>query len=111
MNSCKYRELDALIADKVMGWIDVHREGDWGYLGRPFGAFRDFRIPNYSTEITEAWEIVEKLRPHFLIRIENSGSLWIIDFGCSDPITRIGAVSAPHAICLAALQAVGYKGV
>jgi hypothetical protein len=29
------RELDALVAEKVMGWNHCHREGDWGYFGRP----------------------------------------------------------------------------
>jgi hypothetical protein len=112
------RELDALIAEKVMG-LFTNGEPDFGYTYET--------IPPYSTDIAAAWEVVEKMVSrmgygdlHFLwegpifkpedkyltaegyplgttcwyIRLENAGRRHII---C--------APTAPHAICLAALRA------
>lgn len=54
-------ELDALIAEKVMGWTQKEMWGinDYREDGSPV-LMPDF--PNYSDDITSAWEVVEKLR-------------------------------------------------
>jgi hypothetical protein len=63
------REMDALVAENVMGWkphkviscpfnkegcLVYHYEGDW----RP--NWKDI-VPNYSTDIKDAWKVVEKM--------------------------------------------------
>jgi hypothetical protein len=91
-----------------MGWSHCHREGDWGYLGRPLFGFRwNSRIPEYSTEIAAAWDVVERLKhlePEMRWHDENHG--WYLNFSKKDLEGIPYAETAPHAICLAALKAV-----
>lgn len=100
------RELDALIAEKVMGWEDNMR-----------GLMAYAIVPNYSTDIAAAWKVIEELRKdqkallisqayqgpywEYLSKVEWNDSLkgYRFEFATS--------ISAPHAICLAALKAVG----
>lgn len=102
------RELDALIAEKVMGWERLekilHPPGPyemnaWGNM-----------IPHYSTDIDAAWEVVEKMHSMRLqtsiITTEKGVSVTIDEFYCHSPDETI-AETAPHAICLAALKALG----
>lgn len=93
------RELDMLVAEKVMSL-------------KPLG-----RVPHYSTDISAAWEVVEK--------INSSKNKWTLNSLRCDPndgkwqfgdIDRDGSIwpddkydSAPLAICLAALKAVGVE--
>ena len=49
-------ELDALVAEKVMGCQSVH-EVEPGLWRDEIG-----RIPRFSTDIAAAWQVVEKLR-------------------------------------------------
>jgi hypothetical protein len=58
-------EMDAVVAETVMGWKDVRRQnGAAGYRGkRPdkLGRFRTARVPPYSTEPREAAAIGPRL--------------------------------------------------
>lgn len=57
------RELDAIVAEKVMG-VRIYpcRSIDHPYaIGDEHGHFDRF-IPRYSTSISAAWQIVDKLR-------------------------------------------------
>jgi hypothetical protein len=65
-------ELDRLIADKVIGWTKVESETEYGkilILGNPAMKEKDWvsipadwsPYPHYSTDISAAWEVVEKL--------------------------------------------------
>jgi hypothetical protein len=109
------RELDALIAEKVMG-IEP-------WPGRP-GVFRAPIVPpgvepkpclppEYSTDIAAAWKLVEKFtREEVKIDIRNSHSnkaQWTVIIAKSpkDAWDLTQADTAPLAICLAALKAVG----
>lgn len=86
------RELDALIAEKIMGQ-DYSLNSLEGSL-----VLKD--PPHYSTNIAAAWEVVEKLGPDWdLISMEQG---WIASVGSSE---RARAETAPLAICLAALKA------
>jgi hypothetical protein len=103
------RELDALIAEKVMGLkVDYEfdepripsladRYDEWGYL------------PNYSTSIEAAWEVVDKVYIHSLRRVVSDGpdkpALWQA-FVYADSYLSGIAETAPLAICRAALMAV-----
>lgn len=120
------RELDALIAEKVMGWIPYEPERAFAYPGwhTPDGEFLNIaRLPPYSTDITAAWEVVDKLK---LAVVPIDETKWwagkMGDHGHDeDPLTsdtwveqamRDGkhgriADTAPHAICLAALKVMG----
>jgi hypothetical protein len=115
------REMDALIAEKVMG-LNVkpifrpknelkfmpgfvwHYEDTWEYP----------EIKDYSTEIAEAWEVVEKLKL-WIWRDEQgnicSGKPEYDDYYNKDRIDTAMkhsaiAETAPLAICRAALKAV-----
>lgn len=106
-------ELDALVADKIMGlnvsWL--HEDKDYTKHGG---------LPKYSTDIAAAWTVVEK------IYNKNKGEPMVMQiYGpLSDgykvtliwehhdgPIEEgsIVAKTASHAICLAALKAVSYE--
>ena len=61
------RELDALVAEKVMGWIDIKKQSianAFGqhvmddYVGQPsIGATQPVLVPRYSTMIQEAGKV------------------------------------------------------
>jgi hypothetical protein len=105
-------ELDVLVAEKVMGQA-IPREG-FPASHRPTfpGAYY---LPAYSTDIAAAWEVVEKLQS-----MQAEASLLMI----KNPVVKTCRVrfmtenaeiaghsqeqSMPHAICLAALKAVGW---
>lgn len=104
------RELDALIAEKVMGLEIVH-------LGEPSKPFvKNFtgtsEPTEYSTDIAAAWEVVERLKDSehaFGFELtQDQGELceWLAYFG--EGRFKAESETAPHAICLAALKAVGY---
>ena len=58
------RELDALVAEKVMGWHHIEKEGYHWMQGRLPGQPANF-VPTpvrpYSTDIAAAWVVLEKL--------------------------------------------------
>ncbi len=115
------RGLDKLIAEKVMGWTEIKTEvipeTGWDLYGVNSKGEGDFLIPDYSTDISAAWEVVEKLisigymvdiqthtRFHQvqlekLVGETDSGGIW-------QGGESIEGQSAPHAICLAALKAI-----
>lgn len=120
------RELDALIAEKVMGWsifiqpmnhIFPHLVEDEGRLL----LFR-YKISSAvqwspSTDIAAAWEVVEKIkREGFKVQFDGDFG-WVVYWTHEDylggsekylePFGKAG--TAPHAICLAALKAVGVE--
>ena len=116
------RELDALVAAKVMGWSWDGRSA-WSPCGSRYARTLDERItlpqtvrddegwlPFYSTSIAAAWEVIEKLQlleDQFLGKTPKSGE-WMVGSPDSDGAWDYQkGESAPHAICLAALKTVG----
>lgn len=101
------RELDALTAEKVMG-LRVVRCPDHGdcIYWHAYGPDRpDGQLPEYSTDIAEAWQVVEKLRdldPEIWWDVH-----WECVFNTNDSRVWGTADTAPEAICRAALAAVG----
>lgn len=117
-------ELDILVAERVMG-LKVYknttcfRKGRVYYtIGEPVwfdmqGAMQlQNSVPNYSEDIASAWEVVEKLREmNKRLTLVCDGNEWIVfprsaradDWEMSSHST----LSAPHAICLAALKVFG----
>lgn len=111
------RELDALIAEKVMGW-KFNPGKVWIRPGGP-APFEDVyktQPPEYSTDISAAWEVVKKLKHlHPQISYCDTTCQWTLRFNnINKEISEFsdidGDSTAPHAICLAALKAVGYEG-
>jgi hypothetical protein len=125
------RELDTLVAEKVMGWIPKKRWPDllvWENIEgedraadeatERYSVYEGFRP---STDISDAWEVVEKLGiiPNsFYIGYKtdkNGKKIYRAFFQKENPITTLihtyeaDAETAPLAICLAALEAVGVK--
>ena len=114
------RELDALIAEKVMGLTFVYpymtdknmtdKKGDPWYevTGTQSGLLE---VPAYSTDIAAAWGVVEQLCSQdrdFAVAYVRAQNEWCVEFSFGVAICREFADTAPLAICLAALQAVGY---
>ena len=118
------RELDAIVAEKVMGWekflIDQSapyysdedkKRGYFWMIGTvSVGCTNNDgspKCPRYSTNIAAAWEVVEKLRGVWDIR--SMSTTWVvrlsIQVGTSDKRVGAEAETVQHAICLAALKA------
>lgn len=108
------RELDALIASKVMGWPIVEgRTNDNGVISPCWTSYRDDvslrPIPEYSADIAAAWQVVEKIAHNVkLTKYHRNGEPLfecVIDrIALSQMVSEI-ADTAPIAICRAALKA------
>lgn len=101
------RELDALVAKKVMKWeyfpaqvTDTFVRLDY-FFDPVSGEAHHHWSP--SADISAAWEVVEKLSPRFMQLTRRHGDLWWCEFYGEWPVE---AQTAAHAICLAALLAV-----
>ena len=101
-------ELDALVAEKVMGWrrVDSHDDPTL-YIWR---TLRGDVSPHYwkpSTDMTAAWQVVERielLKYRTLEYIPRDGGWWIDDN--HNHAVQVCAPTAPLAICRAALATV-----
>ena len=104
------RELDALVAEKVMGWTPVQIDICLNGVAHGEG------LPRYSQTIKDAWQVVEKLLGHgYDLEVHytaSNGWSFTFDqpghFGQSPRNDHDPAYdSVPYLICLAALKAVG----
>lgn len=115
------RELDALIAEKVMGWRYYKERGSSIYqLIPPNGEIShiDNSPPHYSTRISAAWEVVERFKKMgWVVTIESDAEMkdespYFVSInprysGNENYLTVTASkYDAPHAICLAALKTV-----
>ena len=129
------RELDALVAENVVGWkwlmthyyslagktefsrglygppADIDHDSWRLWDGRDCAIVRLPHTPPYSTSIADAWKVVERLRVLYpdgwvsvLLGIGDGCHAYA---GTEDREATGNADTAAHAICLAALQAVG----
>ncbi len=109
------REIDRLIAEQVMGWTNL------SVAGNRFGTTPEGKVhrivPPYSTDMSAAWVVVEKLR----LLGYRGGIDWAradSEYECyfeASPILSerqsSRAETAPMAICLAALKVIGVVSV
>lgn len=111
------RELDALVAEKVMGYhVEVHHPMGL-VLPEPYISRAGALVlcPAYSTDIAAAWGVMDRLKAdkdNYFIEL-----IWDYDnWYC--PVTThsvdkqkllTGWSSAPLAICLAALRVYGHE--
>ena len=101
------REIDALIAEKVMG-IDVHTKEEKGWETVYIDKKDWTSIKKYSTDIAAAWEVVEELIKDGIFLMSGDKSTVHVYFGRNGPnCNKTGADTAFLAICLAALKAKG----
>lgn len=118
------RELDRLVAEKIMGLIEIHVSEQTGELlhtdpADPLLAY-EIPVPQYSTDIASAWLVVEHIRKNNIRDVLTLASpsdeteYWFATFekkwhgrASQDLYEWESGESAPHAICLAALKAVG----
>lgn len=107
------RELDALVAEKVMGFGEIVR-GSVDYYVDRFGP-----LPHYSTEIDAAWRVIERVKvilrerhigtPDSFVKVHLSEKGHDIECLFDRDGHRYIAVASTVelAICLAALRALG----
>jgi hypothetical protein len=98
------RELDLLVADKVMD-LNIWRDGRMIYYKTEGMAYN--RVPFYSKKIAAAWLVVEALnRRGLLIDLASStdGKTWVCTFEDDDQQYEATADTAPLAICLSAIR-------
>jgi hypothetical protein len=117
------RELDARVAERVMGWTQVSKQpiaNAYGqhvlddYVGLPqAGAPQPVLVPRYSTLIQEAWKVADRMRAdaQFVAVISGKGPQgpqpWICKVNREGSFLEERADTAALAICLAALHAAG----
>lgn len=89
------REIDRLVAEKVMGWILLENNPD--------------KLPRYSEDIAAAWNVVEKLKMYEpeLSWSDETHSWWFVFHKLPHRIQSQDTASL--AICLAALKANGIE--
>jgi hypothetical protein len=101
--------LDAQIARQVMGWRPLAWQGEnWQW---------DENLPRFSTDWGAAGQVVNWLhRRHWYIEpVLPEGTypvtvhLWKDVFDAVTPTVDVEGVTFPHAICLAALEAVALE--
>ena len=119
------RALDAQVAEKVMGWTWAEtNEGLEGLFPpqefaihgfKPILIFNDLGhlhgMPEYSTDITPAWEVAEKFDNMTLRKmreadgnVRHSVYMWLENI-INNPMIMYKADTLPEAICKAALLA------
>lgn len=127
------RERDALVAERVMGWVkDGGRRGFWFDPADPKLFYAsgythdgsDYDFPDFcpTTDIAAAWEVVEKLvelgmYPDLISTGDPVAWRCVVDKYIEDVDTDEAlewprsavAATAPEAICIAALRAVGVE--
>ena len=127
------RELDTLVAERVMGWSHIERKprqykgfnGFANYFGphglppeKPFNeGFGLFDVPTYSTNIADAWRVLDRMIERgyegtLHRRAGDDGlTLFLLDAE-GEPTGEYAyycAEKMPLAICRAALNAVAAK--
>lgn len=111
------RELDKLIAEKVMGWTDIvptrglsaWHDIDFDLVGKAPGQTTRQCLPYYSYFIGHAWQVVEKLtcttKQWFHLDQHSTGCTAIFQNDTYQGYDA-DADAAPLAICRAALKAI-----
>lgn len=96
------RPLDRLIAEKIMEYPS-HEKHHEDLLC--FCKYHDAK--RYSTEIAAAWELVEKLDLFSFTTLSKNERGWLITW--NDESYMVYGDTASHAICLAAIKAIGIE--
>ncbi len=109
------REIDALVARHVMGWTyKTFPDGACPLVKHWYCGEQYVLMKSFSTSISDAWQVVEKLVIEGKVFIVKGDGLRAGDYALKwtvlcDNQPRTDADTAPLAICLAALKAVGVE--
>lgn len=115
------REIDVLIATNFMGWkYDPKFVHKWTFPVGPLTGRGDLdSMPNYTTNIFDAWKVVEQLSfqgSGFQLESQwcgefgqNGYSCKFADFNSKGWFDTVYTDEAPKAICLAALKTIGVE--
>lgn len=106
-------KLDALrreVAERIMGWTGVRREGDT-LVGCPparIGPGEELAVvPNYSRDVDAAWQVVEAMQRKdyaFEALVSREFGMPTATFAKNDSVSiAYRCLDAPEAICRAAL--------
>lgn len=122
MQNC--RELDKIVAEKIMGWTDVHwleiphrepllmgKHPDKTHKSH-LSNDKNEHVPDFSTNILAAWEVFEKVgkemigeKKYSVCRNENFyADNWVARFDTEKIEVKEVGDTAPLAICLGALK-------
>lgn len=110
------RELDALIAEKVMGlqiskeWVDdEHEEFDYLLLDDEDNYRWTNPVPFYSTDIAAAWEVRSKFTDWKSCHRFTHALYGIVRYRMANDLSELYLIIhiTPEDICLAALKALG----
>lgn len=100
------RELDAEVAEKVMGWTVSHGEDGW-FVHKP-GRDDSEYLPPFSTEISAAWDVVVAMcmdHPDHVVRVgyyPERSTCEVVRHG--NGFKSHAEATTPLAICVAALK-------
>lgn len=106
------RHLDALVAEKLMGLRVINNPLEYGlpFVLRegapdsiPIQADNQLPLPKYSTDIQDAFQVIEQSNAFFEMFNNPRKGIWVVKFEGGSALV---ANSAPLAICLAALKAI-----
>ena len=116
-DDCK---IDALVAEYVMrlpvGYMSEEDVIPFIIVDQATASFAG--IPKYSTDLVDAWKVVEKLKADgFLVSVETSTETGRVDIlkrrfdGLAhwEPVISVETVDVPQAICLASLKLRGVE--
>lgn len=105
------REINWFVAEKVMNWHVWENEDGELMVTKGYGCYS--HCPSFSTNIADAWPIVEKLKIAVIPQAgeppKNMKYLAEIDRRPLGGYYEAFAETAPLAICLVALKAVGVE--
>jgi hypothetical protein len=107
--------LDALIHESVFDGVVVWTEADlprgWVNEDRVYPAYLDgtfaFALRPYSTDLTAAWRVVEWLTKGNSVTLEYQLGVWTFEVNDGRNTAMGWGDTAPLAVCLAALAALG----
>jgi hypothetical protein len=109
-NEMSPRERDALVATEVMGLTkfvlssaDLYRQDEFGFS--IYDMYTQI-LPHYTTDIAAAWEVFEKVTELGAV-FKAETPFWACYISTSDEVVK--AYTAPEAICLASLRALGIE--
>jgi hypothetical protein len=110
------RELDAEVAEKVMGWTRPVDSGSvaglWGLPDAAGSYVTESNVPRYSTDWGHAWSVVEKIHQMgrmVTIRVMHDG--FVIEIGTmrDDDFTQVPGVTFPETMCNSAIEFIGKR--
>lgn len=101
------KQLDALIRRHIFDMSDNYRDSHSCCCGRTETCKVCVWEWPYSTSISAAWEVVEKMEMYVKIEYMLGRKVYLVEIG-PEYVQSI-ASTAPHAICLAALKAKGIE--